>query len=139
LCQYIFVIYSCGVIFAKSQARWSAGQTPQGIKGVRKMLGQVQTIMQLKDQARQAIIGCLVVCVGGCALHGVGGRHRPAHSELVGEHQPGFAQGRPAQFGFLVDGELRMMKAALGLGTKCREVVTIDFGNVCHVSNFSEN
>jgi hypothetical protein len=33
---------------------------------------------------------------------------------------------------------LRMMKAALGLGTKCREVVTIDFGNVCHVSNFSE-
>ncbi|MEP7174027.1 MAG: hypothetical protein ABI705_11110, partial [Aestuariivirga sp.] len=53
-------------------------------------------------------------------------------------HQPGFTQGRPAQFGFLVDGELRMLKAALGLGAKCREVVTIDFGNVCHVSNFSE-
>jgi hypothetical protein len=26
-----------------------------------------------------------------------------------------------------------MMEAALGLGAKCREVVTIDFGNVCHV------
>jgi hypothetical protein len=26
------------------------------------------------------------------------------------------------------------MEAALSLGAKCREVVTIDFGYVCHVS-----
>ena len=61
------------------------------------------------------------------------------NSKLVGEHQPGFTQGRPAQFGFLIDGELRMMKAALGLGAKCREVMTIDFGNVCHVSKLLRN
>ena len=73
--------------------------------------------------------------VGGreCVLHGPGHRQWPAHAELVGEHQPGFTQGRPAQFGFLIDGELRVMKAALGLGAKCREVMTIDFGYVCHV------
>ncbi len=91
-----------------------------------------------KRQSRQAIIGCLVVCVRGCVLHGFACHHRPAHSELVGEYQPGFTKGRPAQFGFLIDGELRMMEAALGLRTKCREVMTIYFGNVCHVSNFSE-
>lgn len=99
----------------------------------------MQTSVHLEDQARPAVTGCLVVGVGGCALHWIGCRHWPAHSKLVGEHQPGFTQGRPAQFSFLVDGELRMMKAAFGLGTKCREVVTTDFGNVCHVSNFSKN
>lgn len=80
----------------------------------------------------------LVVCVGGSIFHGAGCRHWPAHSQLVGKHQPGFTQGCPAQFGFLVDSVLRMLKAALSLGAKCREVMTIDFGNVCHVSNFSE-
>lgn len=80
-----------------------------------------------------------MVCVRERLFHGLGHRHRPTHSKLVGEHQPGFAEGCPAQFGFLVDGELGMVEAALGLGTKCREVVTIDFGNVCHASNFSEN
>jgi hypothetical protein len=39
----------------------------------------------------------------------------------------------------MVDGELRMMEAAFGLGAKCREVMTVYFGSVCHVSNFSEN
>ena len=73
------------------------------------------------------------------ALHGAGHRHWPAHSKLVGEHQPGFTQRRPAQFGFLIDGELCMMEAPLGLGAKCREVTAIDFGNVCHVSKLPEN
>lgn len=67
-------------------------------------------------------------------FHGFRHGHRPAHSKLVGENQPGFSQGRPAQFGFLIDGELRMMEAALGLGAECREIMTIDFGYVCHVS-----
>ncbi len=74
-----------------------------------------------------------MICVRDRNFYGFGHRHRPAHSQLVGEHQPGFTQGRPAQFGFLIHGELRMMEAALGLGTKCREVTAIDFGNVCHV------
>jgi hypothetical protein len=92
----------------------------------------------LEAKALPAIIEFLMVCVRE-RFQGFGHWHWPAHPELVGEHEPGFTQGRPAQFGFLVDGELRVMKAALGLGAKCREVVTIDFGNACHVSNFSEN
>jgi hypothetical protein len=80
------------------------------------------------------MIGSLMVGVGECVLQRFRHRHWPSHAKLVGEHQPSFTQGRPAQFGFLIDGELGMMEAALGLGAKCREVVTIDFGNVCHVS-----
>ena len=75
-----------------------------------------------------------MVGVKESAFQWFGYGHWPSHSKLVGKRQPGFAQGRPAQFGFLVDGELGMMEAALGLSAKCREVVTIDFANVCHVS-----
>jgi hypothetical protein len=75
-----------------------------------------------------------MVCARGSVFHGFEHGHWPTQSKLVGEHQPGFTQGRPAQFGFLIDGKLGMMEAALSLGAKCREVLTIDFGNVCHVS-----
>ena len=75
-----------------------------------------------------------MVSVRDCVFQGFGYRRGPPHSKLIGEHQPGFTQGRPAQFGFLIDGELRMMEAPLSLGAKCREVMTIDFGYVCHVS-----
>jgi hypothetical protein len=75
-----------------------------------------------------------MVCASGCVVQGFGHGHWPAQSQLVGEHQPSFAQRGPAQFGFLIDGELRMMETALGLGAKCREVTAIDFGYVCHVT-----
>lgn len=80
-----------------------------------------------------------MIGVGECGLHGFGHRHWPAHSKLVGEHQPGFTQRCPAQFGFLIGSELGMMEAALSLGAKCREVAAIDFGNACHVSKLPEN
>lgn len=95
---------------------------------------QVKTRQTLEGKVRPAMIGCSMVGVRECVLQRFRHRHWPTHAKLVGEHQPGFTQGRPAQFGFLVDGELRMMEAALGLGAKCRKVATIDFGNVCHVS-----
>lgn len=79
-----------------------------------------------------------MVGVRECALQRLRHRHWPAHSKLVGEHQPGFTKGRPAQFGFLIGGELRVMEAAFRLGAKCREVVGIDFGYVCHVSKLPE-
>jgi hypothetical protein len=75
-----------------------------------------------------------MICAGVKVIHGFGHGHWPAQSQLVGKHQPGFTQRRPAQFGFLIDGKLCMMEAALGLGAKGREVTAIDFGNVCHVS-----
>jgi hypothetical protein len=75
-----------------------------------------------------------MVCARWSLFHKFGHRHWPSHSELVGKHQPGFTQRGPAQFGFLIDGELRMTEAPLGLGAKCREVTAIDFGYVCHVS-----
>ena len=100
---------------------------------------QVKTHQPLEGKARPATIGCSMVGVRECVLQRFGHRHWPLHSELVCEHQPGFTEGRPAQFGFLIDGELGMMEAALGLGAKCREVTAIDFGNVCHVSKLPEN
>ena len=75
-----------------------------------------------------------MVCARERVFHGFGHWHWPAQSQLVGEHKPSFAQRSPAQFGFLIDGELSMMEAPLSLGAKCREVTAIDFGNVCHVS-----
>jgi hypothetical protein len=80
-----------------------------------------------------------MVCARGRVFHEFGHRHGPSHSKLVGEHKPGFTEGSPAQFGFLIGGELGMMEAALSLGAECREVTAIDFGNVCHASKLPEN
>jgi hypothetical protein len=63
-----------------------------------------------------------------------GDRHWPAHSKLIGKCQPGFPQGHPAQFGLMIECQLRVKKAAFSLGAKCREGMTVDFGYVRHVS-----
>jgi len=65
---------------------------------------------------------------------GFGRGHGPTQAKLVGKGQPGFPQGRPAQFGLLIVSELRMKKAAFSLGAKSREVAAADFRNVRHVS-----
>jgi hypothetical protein len=65
---------------------------------------------------------------------GFGRGHGPTQAKLVGKGQPGFPQGRPAQFGLLIVSELRMKKASFSLGAKSREVAAADFRNVRHVS-----
>src|SRR3990170_7089645 len=75
-----------------------------------------------------------MVCVRKGAFQWFGHWHGPSHSKLVGKGQPGFAQGHPAQFGLMIECELRMKEAAFSLGAKCREGMTVDFGYVRHVS-----
>jgi hypothetical protein len=62
------------------------------------------------------------------ALQWFGNRRWPSHSKLIGKGQPGFAQRHPAQFGLMIEGELRMKKAAFSLSAKCRKGMAIDFG-----------
>ena len=82
-----------------------------------------------KPLRRQLVVGGTVG-----TDRGFGSGHGPTQAKLVGEGQPGFPEGRPAQSGLLIVGELRMKKAALSLGAKSREVAAADFRNVRHVS-----